>query len=236
MKLSICSIFPSKLEQRHSWHTWHACSELWTILLGDTRFTSCLRHKVHSFAFHSMQIISFHAIFVSISMMFGIGTKDVRLEANKFINMLGEDNNGWGLSHKGIIWHGGRQLEFTKRFTENQATRIGLLFDGHRGTLTYYKDGQCLGVAFEGLDKVKEPLYPIVTSTAAKTEMTLGVARREFANLQDRCRAEILKRVKTNEQINQLELPFLITRYLRCGISTGVNDMRPVESMDSYMV
>lgn len=169
-------------------------------------------------------------------MMFGIGTKDVRLEANKFINMLGEDNNGWGLSHKGIIWHGGRQLEFTKRFTENQATRIGILFDGHRGTLTYYKDGQCLGVAFEGLDKVKEPLYPIVTSTAAKTEMTLGVARREFANLQDRCRAEILKRVKTNEQINQLELPFLITRYLRCGISTGVNDMRPVESMDSYMV
>lgn len=33
-------------------------------------------------------------------MMFGIGTADVRLHVNKFINMLGEDENGWGLSHK----------------------------------------------------------------------------------------------------------------------------------------
>lgn len=61
---------------------------------------------------------------------------------------------GWGLSHKGLIWHGGVALSYTKRFKENEATRIGILFDGILGTLTYYKDGVCLGVAFRGLNEV----------------------------------------------------------------------------------
>lgn len=86
--------------------------------------------------------------------MFGVGTKDTRLHANKFINMLGEDGDGWGLSHKGLLWHNGAGQHYTKRFTENQATRVGLLFDGVNGTLTYFKDGHCLGVAFRGLETV----------------------------------------------------------------------------------
>lgn len=88
-------------------------------------------------------------------MMFGIGTRKAKLHADSFKNMLGEDFNGWGLSHKGLIWHGGIGLRYTKCFKENQATTIGILFDGIDGTLTYYKDGQCLGVAFRGLNKVK---------------------------------------------------------------------------------
>lgn len=35
------------------------------------------------------------------SIMFGIGTKSCRLHANAFRNMLGENEHGWGLSHKG---------------------------------------------------------------------------------------------------------------------------------------
>ena len=67
---------------------------------------------------------------------------------------------------------------------ENVATTIGIYFDGCNGTLTYYKDGACLGRAFAGLAEVEEPLYPIVCSTAAKTEMALGVMKREFFSLQ----------------------------------------------------
>lgn len=167
--------------------------------------------------------------------MFGVGTAEARLHANKFINMLGEDSNGWGLSHKGLLWHGGTGLHFTKRFTENQATKIGLLFDGVNGTLTYYKDGRCLGVAFRGLNEIQKPLYPIVTSTAAKTEMILAEARRDFVNLQDRCRAEIMKRVKTSEQVNQLGLPFIISRYLECALYDA-KPLTPVDNYDMYMV
>jgi SPRY domain-containing SOCS box protein 3 len=33
-------------------------------------------------------------------MMFGIGTKKARLHVDAFVNMLGEDESSWGLSHK----------------------------------------------------------------------------------------------------------------------------------------
>lgn len=168
-------------------------------------------------------------------MMFGIGTDEARLHANKFINLLGEDENGWGLSHKGLLWHRGTGLHFTKRFIENQATQIGLLFDGINGTLTYYKDGKRLGVAFRGLNEIKKPLYPIVTSTAAKTEMTLAETRRDFVNLQDRCRAEIMKVIKTREQIRQLGLPTIINRYLAESLYDA-KPLTPVDNFDIYMV
>lgn len=87
-------------------------------------------------------------------MMFGIGTAQAVLEANTFTNLLGVDEHSWGLSHKGIVWHNSIGLRFTKCFQENLATKIGLLFDGIKGTLTYYKDGVCLGIAFRGLNKV----------------------------------------------------------------------------------
>ena len=34
------------------------------------------------------------------SMMFGIGTREARLHVDAFVNMLGEDEHSWGLSHK----------------------------------------------------------------------------------------------------------------------------------------
>jgi SPRY domain-containing SOCS box protein 3 len=63
---------------------------------------------------------------------------------------------------------------------------VGILFDGIAGTLSFFKDGCYLGVAFHGLEKVNEHLYPIVCSTAAKTEMTLSVMKRDFVSLQVR--------------------------------------------------
>lgn len=153
------------------------------------------------------------------SMMFGIGTAKAQLHANCFKNLLGEDNESWGLSHKGQIWHGGIGIRYTKCFKENQATTVGLLFDGIDGTLTYYKDGQCLGVAFRGLNKIHEPIYPIVCSTAAKTEMILAETRRDFVNLQDRCRAEICKLISTKRDLWKLKLPPIITEYLAEGVS-----------------
>uniref|UniRef100_A0A1A9ZFK2 SPRY domain-containing SOCS box protein 3 n=1 Tax=Glossina pallidipes TaxID=7398 RepID=A0A1A9ZFK2_GLOPL len=164
------------------------------------------------------------------SIMFGIGTNRARLHANSFRNMLGENVHGWGLSHKGVLWHDGIALLYTKRFKENQATVIGILFDGIEGTLTYYKDGKCLGVAFHGLDKIKEPLYPIVCSTAAKTEMTLKCARRDFVNLQDRCRIVIMKHIKTRQDLIQLKLPAIISNYL----AEALGDYTPLRQVDNY--
>ncbi|XP_047000997.1 SPRY domain-containing SOCS box protein 3 [Schistocerca americana] len=167
-----------------------------------------------------------HRVF-GTSMMFGVGTRRARLHVDAFKNLLGEDENGWGLSHKGLLWHGGRWTHYTRPFQENESTTIGILFDGIAGTITYYKDGACLGVAFRGLNEVREPLYPIVCSTAAKTEMTLITTKRDFVNLQDRCRAIILKYVRTRSDLQLLKLPQSIKEYLSETLTDTVQIFKP---------
>ena len=72
-------------------------------------------------------------------MMFGVGTAGARLHVDAFIHLLGEDEHGWGLSHKGTIWHDGKQSTFTEPFKENVATVVGIYFDGVQGTIRYFK-------------------------------------------------------------------------------------------------
>lgn len=163
------------------------------------------------------------------SMMFGVGTRRARLHADAFTNLLGEDEFGWGLSHKGVLWHGGRWHHYTKPFRENESTTVGLLFDGIAGTLTYYKDGRCLGVAFRGLNEIKEPLFPIICSTAAKTEMTLIAMKRDFVNLQDRCRAVIVKRIKKIRDLDKLLVPPRIKMFLSEAI---VDPLQPFQQVN----
>jgi len=119
-------------------------------------------------------------------MMFGVGTDKSTLHKEAFVNLIGSDSQGWGLSHKGILWHNDNWVSFMKPFVENRPTTIGLLFDGREGTLSYFKDGSFVGVAFTGLNSIRDKLYPMVSSTAAKTQMTLSNMQRDYFNLQDR--------------------------------------------------
>lgn len=180
----------------------------WSNGTAGVRGTVPLNNGVHYWEIHISQRI------FGTSMMFGVGTKQARLHVDAFVNLLGEDNHSWGLSHKGLIWHSGKWRQYTKAFRENESTTIGLLLDWFQGTLTYYKDGLCLGVAFTGINRVQEDLYPIVCSTAAKTEMMLGVTLRGFTSLQDRCRATITRYVTEEEDLNKLPLPNSMKAYI----------------------
>jgi len=40
--------------------------------------------------------------------MFGVVGAAARLHVDSFVNLLGEDEHGWALSHKGTLWHRGR--------------------------------------------------------------------------------------------------------------------------------
>lgn len=174
---------------------------------------------------HYWEIMVSRRIF-GTSMMFGIGTKNVRLQSETFTNIIGEDKNGWALSHKGLAWHGGRWHHYTKPFVENESVNMGILFDGLLGTLTYFKDGVNLGVAFRGLEKVKEPMYPMISSTAAKTQMALGRTKYQFLSLQHRCRAVILKSVCDREDVEYLKLPVKIKMFIcESGASNRKNNI-----------
>lgn len=125
------------------------------------------------------------------------------------------------------------RYHYTKPFRENESTTIGILFDGVEGTITYYKDRKCLGVAFRGLNDVKEPLYPIICSTAAKTEMTLAIMKRDFVSLQDRCRAVIVKNVSGRKDLEKLMVPPRIRSFLAEAILEYTTPFRPLNKYSS---
>lgn len=60
--------------------------------------------------------------------------------------------------------------------------------------------------------------------------MTLKCARRDFVNLQDRCRAVIMKHIKTRQDLIQLKLPAIISNYL----AEVLGDYTPLRQVDNY--
>jgi len=42
------------------------------------------------------------------SLMFGVAGAAARLHVDAFVNLLGEDDHSYALSHKGVLWHRGR--------------------------------------------------------------------------------------------------------------------------------
>ncbi|XP_061765294.1 SPRY domain-containing SOCS box protein 3-like isoform X1 [Nerophis ophidion] len=102
-------------------------------------------------------------------MMVGVGTSEVNLEKFKynFGSLLGHDEDSWGLSYTGLFQHKGDKTKFSSQF--GQGSIIGMHLDTWHGTLTFYKNRRCIGVAATRLQKKK--LYPMVCSTAAKSSM-----------------------------------------------------------------
>lgn len=102
-------------------------------------------------------------------MMVGIGTLEVNLDKFKysFGSFLGHDEDSWGLSYTGLFQHKGDKVKFSSRF--GQGSIIGVHLDTWRGTLTFYKNRQCIGVAATKLQNKK--FFPMVCSTAAKSSM-----------------------------------------------------------------
>ena len=120
---------------------------------------------------------------------------------------------------KGLIWHRGKFHQYTTPFKENETTTVGLLYDGPRGTLSYFKDGVSLGVAFTDVtDEDEGGLYPAICSTAAKTQMILGRTLRSFDSLKDRCRVVIARSLRTPAGVDALPLPAELRKYVRDSV------------------
>jgi len=134
------------------------------------------------------------------SMMFGIGDASAKMFSPiYFENLLGgSDNHSMGLSHKGFIYHNGSSIQFTVSFKERESAVVGLLFNGPEKTLSYFLNNEPLGVAFRDID-LKNPLYPMVSSTAQKSQFSvthqLGNIQSDFENpapLLDICISKLL--------------------------------------------
>ncbi|PAA67223.1 hypothetical protein BOX15_Mlig026700g2, partial [Macrostomum lignano] len=91
-----------------------------------------------------------------------------RSHHSAFVSLLGLGPDSMGLSYNGYFQQNQQKREFCRPF--GQGAIVGLLLDLWHGTLTYFLNRQCLGVAARGL---KAPMYPAVCSTAAKSGVKL---------------------------------------------------------------
>ncbi|GAB0098663.1 SPRY domain-containing SOCS box protein 3, SPRY domain [Sergentomyia squamirostris] len=118
-------------------------------------------------------------------MMVGVGTDKVDLYSHQysFGSIIGLDDQSWGYSYRGVVHHRGRSLFFGRKFT--QGSIVGVLLNLRRGTMDLYINRVHQGQAFHDLptdSSVK--LYPMISSTAAKSQMKLLNAVSYSENLQ----------------------------------------------------
>lgn len=80
-----------------------------------------------------------------IFQMVGIGTPDASMAQvhDKFISLLGNDKQTWGLSYTGLFHHNGESHCYASRF--GQGSIIGVHLDLWNGTLSFYKNKKHLG-------------------------------------------------------------------------------------------
>ncbi|KAK6187296.1 hypothetical protein SNE40_005358 [Patella caerulea] len=118
-------------------------------------------------------------------MMIGVGTEfiDLTKYQHKFCSLIGQDAESWGLSYTGTTQHRNQKRRYASKF--GQGSIIGAHLDMWRGTLTFYKNRKPLGVAYTGLQG--KVLYPMVSSTAARSGMKVITSRSFKTSLQFMC-------------------------------------------------
>ncbi|XP_054914022.1 SPRY domain-containing SOCS box protein 3 isoform X2 [Poeciliopsis prolifica] len=139
-------------------------------------------------------------------MMVGVGTSEVNLDKFKFSfgSLLGHDEDSWGLSYTGLLQHKGDKVKFSPRF--GQGSVIGVHLDTWHGTLTFYKNRHCIGVAATRLQSKK--FYPMVCSTAAKSSMKVVSACYAPTSLQYLCCARLRQMLPScPDVVDALQLP-----------------------------
>ncbi|XP_020627957.1 SPRY domain-containing SOCS box protein 3-like isoform X2 [Orbicella faveolata] len=145
-------------------------------------------------------------------MMLGVCTSDLDVTQYKtsFCSLIGKDSNSWGLSYIGNFHHKGKTQKYTSRFDHGAV--IGVHLDAWHGKLSFFKDNEPLGVAAKGL--TGKTLYPIVSSTAARTKMKLQRSSSTCFSLKYICCAAIGKSLPNFEALQSLPIPPGVKRHL----------------------
>ncbi|CAG7834217.1 unnamed protein product [Allacma fusca] len=141
-------------------------------------------------------------------MMIGVGTDQIDLNgySHSFVSLIGMDKHGWGLSYSGDIHHAGKSQKYSERF--GQYAVIGVHLDMWAGTLEFYLNRKPLGIAFRNLQG--HTLFPMISSTAARSGMNLIFSRSYPSSLQIQSLLSIGKNIgfpKNTSIFKCLELP-----------------------------
>ncbi|CAD5227076.1 unnamed protein product [Bursaphelenchus xylophilus] len=155
------------------------------------------------------------------SVMFGIGTLQTPVKlGNRFDNLLGLEDTSYGLSHKGVLYHNGKERSnYCEEFEENKMAVVGMYFNGPERRLSYFLNGKYLGVAFENIN-LDKPMYPMVSSTARKCTFIL---QNQYSNtdlsLRGICKRYVIHKLECHpHSLNDLGLPSALVDELKKDI------------------
>lgn len=111
--------------------------------------------------------------------MIGVGTENFNINqlCQEFNNLLGFDNESWGMTFNGKLCHNKKVSDYHPIAGFTMGSIVGVHLDMWNGTLEYYLNRIPLGIAFTGLKN--KILYPMLSSTAAHSIMKLTFAHSE---------------------------------------------------------
>jgi len=149
--------------------------------------------------------------------MVGVGTvqANVNSHIHTFTSLLGRCDQTWGYSYQGFIQHAGKQIKYGPKW--GQTSIVGIHLDTWTGTLEFYLNRKPLGIAFRGLKN--KDVFPMVSSTAAKSGMRLVCAQSFPASLTFSCIKLLADTVTTRASLlSDLPLPpglqaFILNNY-----------------------
>ena len=159
-----------------------------------------------------MSIVNSLFFFMHFNQMLGVCTRDMDITQYKtsFCSLIGKDSNSWGLSYIGNFHHKGKSHNYTSRFDHGSV--IGIHLDAWHGKLSFFKDNEPLGVAASNL--TGKTLFPVVSSTAARTKMKLQRSSSMSFSLQYLCCATIGKCLPNLKAVESLPIPPGVRRHL----------------------
>jgi len=147
--------------------------------------------------------------------MVGLATKAINTASHthSFASLLGHDDNSWGFSYQGFVQHAGKKVAYGAKW--GKGNTVGVHYDSWRGTVEFYLDRRPLGMAFTGLQG--KEVFPIVSSTAAKSELKLVTAQSFANNLQFSCLKRLADKLPGSNILNLCFPPglrsFIINNY-----------------------
>ena len=148
--------------------------------------------------------------------LIGVGTAAATINISSFWCMADriQARQSWMMDSLGTTYHNRNTYPYTGAYLKDHETAIiGVLLDREHGTMSYYKNGEPLGVAFIEMNCKNKVLYPLMMS-ARHAEMTLGKRLRSFPTLKGRCRATIVKELSGKTEVDRLAIPTQMKRYL----------------------
>uniref|UniRef100_A0AC35U8F1 B30.2/SPRY domain-containing protein n=1 Tax=Rhabditophanes sp. KR3021 TaxID=114890 RepID=A0AC35U8F1_9BILA len=164
--------------------------------------------------------INFSPPLSGTSIMFGVATANANLhEPIDYTNLLGYDNQSWGLHHRGYTYHNKVAKQFMNALPIFDKSCIGVLFDstGDVGKMSYYVNGQFMGVGFDNIP-LNQPLFPVVSSTCQCTRFFLldRFVRNEMTSSLKHLAASAIGRiVESPDKLKKLPVPDILQPLLR---------------------